>query len=391
MLDENTRQIEIGDKKIIIVGTAHVSQKSVEEVKKIISEEKPDTVCIELDQQRYHAIVNKSQWQQMDIFKIIKEKKATFLLINLIISSFQKRIANQFNIRPGQEMIQAIESANEIGASLVLADRNIQTTFLRIWGGLGPKSKVQLVSNILLGLLNNEKITEEELEQLKSNDILTSLLDEFASSFPNLQKYLIGERDQYLAQKIKEAPGNKIVAVLGAAHVPGVAREIHKDHNLGKLNLLPRESKAKKVLSWVLSLLIISMIVSAYYFSRTLAIDLTYSWFFWNSFLSALGTAIGFGHPLSIVVSLIVSPISSLTPLLGAGWIVGLVEAFIRKPNVEDFEKLPQDIISLHGFWQNKITRVLLVTVLTGVGTAAGSIIGGISLVRIFIKAFSFI
>lgn len=387
MSHENITKLQIEDKEIIIIGTAHVSKQSAEDVKTVIEEEKPEAVCIELDQQRYNAIVHQTRWQQMDIFKIIKEKKSTFLLVNLIVSSFQKRIAKQFNIQPGQEMIQAIESAKENGSSIILADRSIQVTFLRIWHGIGMKGKIQLLTNILFGFFDDEKITEDELEKLKTKDTLTSLLEEFTASFPKLKNYLVDERDQYLAQKIKEAPGKKIVAVLGAAHVPGVTKEIYKEHNLKELETLPKKTNRSRIISWILPLVIIGIIGSTYYFSRSAAANLTFSWILWNSILSSLGTLVALGHPLSILTSLVVAPFTSLNPFFGAGWVAGLVEAFIRRPNVKDFESLSEDIFTLKGFWRNKVTRILLVVVLTNLGSVLGSIIGGADVLRIFFKA----
>src|SRR5690625_3955159 len=192
----------------------------------------PDSVCIELDEQRYQSVMEGSNWQEMDIFKVVKERKATLLLMNLAISSFQNRLAKQFGIKPGAEMIQGIESAKELNADLVLADRNIQTTFSRIWGKIGFKGKAMLLLSIFAGIFSKEDISEEELEKMKSQDMIDSMLQEFTNSFPRLKEPLIDERDQYLAQKIKNAPGEKIVAVLGAAHVPGIKKEINKEHDL---------------------------------------------------------------------------------------------------------------------------------------------------------------
>src|SRR5699024_5866870 len=217
---ENITTIHLDGKEIILIGTAHVSKRSAEQVKEVIDYVKPDSVCIELDEGRYESIMNEDRWKEMDIFKVIKEKKATLLFMNLAISSFQKRIAKQFGIQAGQEMIQGIQSAEDVGAELVLADRNIQTTFSRIWRGIGFKGKAQLLSTVTLSIFSNETITEEELEKMKSQDMLDAMLAEFTESFPRLKTPLIDERDQYLSQKIKKAPGQTIVAVLGAAHVP---------------------------------------------------------------------------------------------------------------------------------------------------------------------------
>lgn len=254
----------------------------------------------------------------MDIFKVIKEKKATFLLMNLVISSFQKRLAKQFGIKPGQEMIQGIESAKEIGAELVLADRNIQVTFSRIWHGLGLWGKAKLLLSIIFSIFNDESISEEELEKMKSQDMLNSMLNDFTATFPELKVPLIDERDQYLAQKIKEAPGNKVVAVLGAAHVPGIKEEIRKEHDLAALSKLPGKSNAPQIIAWTIPLLILGIIGYTFFANPSAGIEQTISWVLWNGSFSAIGAAIVFGHPLTILTAFVIAPISSLSPLLAA-------------------------------------------------------------------------
>jgi len=211
--EQNITRIHIEDKEFILIGTAHVSRQSAEQVKEVIERERPDTVCIELDEPRYQSIVEGDKWKQTDIFQVIKERKATLLLMNLAIGSFQKRMAKQFGIKPGQEMIQGIESAKETGAELVLADRNIQVTFSRIWNNLGFTGKAKLLTQIIFSIFSDESITEEELERIKSKDMLDSMLNEFTQVFPQLKTPLIDERDQYLAQKIRTAPGEKVVPI----------------------------------------------------------------------------------------------------------------------------------------------------------------------------------
>ncbi|AOT70702.1 TraB/GumN family protein [Geosporobacter ferrireducens] len=386
MSEENITRIYLEDKELILIGTAHVSKQSAEQVKEVIESERPDSVCIELDEQRYQSIMAGDRWKEMDIFKVIKQRKATFLLMNLVISSFQKRVAKQFGIKPGQEMIQGIESAREVGANLVLVDRNIQITFSRIWHGIGLWGKAKLLMQIFLSIFNDENISEEELEKLKSQDMLDAMLEDFTVSFPKLKVPLIDERDQYLAQKIKEAPGNKIVAVLGAAHVPGIKEEIRKDHDLAALSQLPDKSKVPKMIAWTIPLLILAVIGYTFYANRSAGVDQTMSWVLWNGLFSAMGALIAFGHPFTILTAFVVAPLSSLNPLVAAGWFAGIVEAYIRRPSVEDFENLTEDVFTIKGFWRNKVTRILLIVTLTNLGSTLGTVIGGADVIRLFIK-----
>ncbi|WKA54383.1 TraB/GumN family protein [Planococcus shixiaomingii] len=386
MPEENITRIQLGEKELILIGTAHVSKQSAEQVKEVIERERPDSVCIELDAQRYQSVTDNSKWKETDIFRVIKDKKASLLLMNLAISSFQNRLADQFGIKPGQEMIQGIESAKEIGADLVLADRNIQITFSRIWGNIGFMGKAQLLTSVFFSIFSKETISEEDLEKMKSQDTLNAVMNEFTQAFPKLKTPLIDERDQYLAQKIKEAPGKKIVAVLGAAHVPGITKEVHHEHDLEALSTRPPKSKWPTILGWALPVLLVAIIAYTFYLNPAAGIDQTISWVLWTATLGAIGAAVAFGHPLAILTAFVGGPIGALHPLLAAGWFSGLAQAYVRRPNVGDFETLSRDVFTIKGFWDNKVTRVLLVVVLTNLGTAAGNIIGGADVIRLFLK-----
>lgn len=384
----NITRLNVEGKEIILIGTAHVSKQSAEQVKEVIELERPDSVCIELDEQRYQSITEGDKWKDTDIFKVIKERKAAVLLVNLALSSFQKRMASQLGINAGQEMIQGIESAKEVGANLVLADRNIQITFSRIWHNVSFWGKSQLIAQIIFSIFSNDKITEEELEKMKSQDMLDSILSDFTEHFPKLKTPLIDERDQYLSQKIKGAPGKKVVAVLGAAHVPGIKKEIYEDHDLSTITKIPPKSKVPKIIGWVIPLFIIAMIAFTFYNNPSAGLQQTISWFLWHGSLSALGTAIAFGHPLTILTAFVAAPITALDPVTAAGWFTGFVQALVRKPHVSDFESLSDDVRSVKGFWNNKVTRILLVVVLANLGSSIGTFIGAADVFRLFLNNF---
>ncbi|KMK78083.1 TraB/GumN family protein [Alkalihalobacillus pseudalcaliphilus] len=384
MSEENITRLEVDGKEIILIGTAHVSKRSAVQVKEIIEAEQPDSVCIELDEQRYQSIRDGNRWKDMDIFKVIKEKKATLLLMNLAISSFQNRMAEQFGVKPGQEMIQGIESAKEVGADLVLADRNIQVTFARIWHQIGFRGKADLLYQIMGSIFSKETLTEEEMEKMKSQDMLNAMLQDLTESFPRLKKPLIDERDQYLAEHIKTAPGEKVVAVLGAAHVPGITEEIHKKQNMKELNERPPKAKWPKVVGWLIPILIIGIIAFTFFSNPAAGMQQTLSWILWNGSFAAIGTAIAFGHPLAILSAFIVAPFSSLNPFISAGLVAGLVQAYFKRPSVRDFENLSKDVHSAKGFWRNNVTRILLIVVLANIGSALGTFVGGADVVRLF-------
>lgn len=388
MTSENIHRLELNGRQIILVGTAHISQKSADEVKDIIEAENPDTVCIELCQARYQAMVDTDRWKNTDIFKILKERKAFLLLANLIVSSYQKRLARQFGVEPGLEMKQGILSAEEIGAEICLADRDIQVTMLRLWRNVGFFGKLKLFFQLMLSLFMGEELTEEDIEKMKSKDMLSAALDELAGSFPQLKSIIIDERDRYLAQKIKTAPGEKVVAILGAGHIPGIKEEIYKEQDLKELSTVKPASKSTKVIAWLIPLLIISIIAATFSVDRATGVEQMVSWILWNGSLGVLGAALAFAHPLAILTAFIAAPISSLSPLLAAGWFAGATEAFMRKPSVEDFENLSEDIQTLKGFWSNKVTHILLVVVFANLGSTIGTIVGGADVIRRFINTF---
>ncbi|HOF02819.1 MAG TPA: TraB/GumN family protein, partial [Atribacterota bacterium] len=332
----------------------------------------------------FQSLRDPDKWKNMDIITIIKQKKALLLLVNLILSAFQKRLARQLGLNPGQEMIDAIQAAQENNINLVLADRDIQITFTRIWKKLGFFGKLKLFFMLTLSIFSNEEISEEEIERLKSEDVLTAALNELAVSFPRLKSTLIDERDQYLAEKIKEAPGKKIVAVVGAGHVPGIKQEIYKEHDLNSLTYIPKSSPWVKWIFWGIPLAIIIIIISTFRVSPLSGIKQVLQWTIWHGSLAALGTIIAAGHPFSILTAFLAAPLTSLNPLLAAGWFAGIVEAIMRKPKVEDFENLG-NITTFGDFFHNRITKVLLVVALANLGSSLGTFIGGAKVIQIFV------
>lgn len=388
MNSENIYTMDLDGREIILIGTAHISKKSVEEVKEVIETENPDTVCVELCQARYQSIVDADKWKNTDIVKIVREGKALLLLANLALSAYQRRLAEKFGVKPGQEMIQGITSAQESGAELCLADRDIQVTMVRLWRSISFWGKLKLLFNLLLSTFAGEELNEEELEKLKSQDLLTAALDELSRAFPQLKAILIDERDKYLANKIKKAPGNKVVAVLGAGHIPGVKEELYKEQDMPELSRIIPASKKTRIIAWAIPLVIITAIALTFSVDRAAGTEQIISWILWNGSLGVLGAAIAMAHPLSILTAFVVAPISSLSPLLAAGWFAGLTEAVIRKPSVQDFENLYDDLHTLKGFWRNKVTHVLLVVIFANLGSTIGTIVGGADVINRFIQTY---
>ena len=368
--------LKLGQKEFLIVGTAHVSKESTDLVKATIEEEQPDTVCVELCDSRYQSIRHKNRWQDMNITKVIKEKKTFLLLSNLLLASFQKRIADKLDIQPGAEMIQAIDSADAIEADIILADRDIRVTLSRIWRVTGLWDKLKIIFQLALSLGDVDEITEEDVEKMKQEDMLQSLLSEVEKSLPVLREILIDERDRYLAQKIKMSPGNKIVAVVGAGHLPGILKYWEKEIDTQALEVIPPKGKLGGVLKWLLpSLILLLLIFGFIYGGSGTGTDMLTWWVMANGILAGLGATLALAHPLTILSAVLAAPLTSLNPLIAAGWVSGLVEAFASRPKVRDMERLPKDILTIKGFWKNKLTRILLVVVFTNLGSTIGTLV----------------
>jgi len=369
-------RLDFENKEIILLGTAHVSKESAQLVKDVIEEEKPETVSVELCESRYQAIRQKEMWQDTDIVKVIREKKTFLLLANLLLASFQKRIAKKLNIKPGQEMIQAIETGETVGAKIHLADRDIRITLSRTWRTMGLWSKLKLFFQLILSIGEVDEISEEDIEKIKQEDVLETLLADVGKSLPVVKDILIDERDRYLAYKIRTAPGNKIVAVVGAGHVPGIKKYWNADVDIKTLDHLPPKGKAFGILKWIIPAAILVLLFSGFFYGGVnTGKDMIKWWILANGLLAGLGALIAFAHPFTILSSVLAAPLTSLNPMIAAGWVSGLVEAFARKPKVKDIENLPEDILSIRGFWKNKVTRILLVVVFTNLGSAIGTFV----------------
>jgi len=362
-------------KEIILVGTAHVSRESVHLVEEVIRAETPDTVCVELCASRHQALRQKDRWRDMDIIKVIKEKKAFLLLSNLLLASFQKRIAKKIDVAPGAEMLKAIEIAEAVGAQLWLADREIRTTLSRAWHAMGLWSRAKLVFQLLASMGQADGITEEEIERMKRQDVLEALLAEVGQSMPMLKTILIDERDRFLAAKIRQAPGTKIVAVVGAGHVPGIKQRWNDAIDLAALEQLPPPGKMSAFLKWALPGSIVALFIAGFFYGgQGAGTDMVVLWSVCTGALAGLGAALALAHPATVLSSVIVAPFTTLHPMIAAGWISGMVEAFSRKPKVRDLESLPDDILSFKGFWRNKVTRILLVVAFTNIGASGGTL-----------------
>jgi pheromone shutdown-related protein TraB len=322
----------------------------------------------------------------MNIFNVIRQGKSVFLFAQLLLGAFYRRLGKQLGIEPGAEMVAAIERARRDGRELVLADREIEITLKRVWGGMGFWKRMDMVSQMVASLFVREKIDEKTIEDLKQRDQLDAAMEQFAEAFPGVKQRLIDERDRYLAEKIRTAPGECVVAVVGAGHVKGIQSHIATPQSLEELNALPAPSLLPKILKWVVPLSIVALLVAGFFkkgdFDATSSIGI---WVVVNGSLAALGALVALAHPLTIIASFLAAPITTLHPMIGAGMVAGLVQAWVKKPTVADLEELADAVTTVKGFWRNPMSRILLVVVTVSLGAMAGTFIsGGMIAARLF-------
>lgn len=372
-------RIQLGDREIILVGTAHVSQESIDTVKQVISKENPDTVCVELDTQRLQALRDKNHWESLNIFQVVKKGQAAFLMANLALASFQKRMGLQTGVRPGAELAAAVECAEENAAHVELVDRNIRTTLLRAWRKTGFWKKMNLLAVLFASMFETQKLDEEELAKLRQTDTLSAMLEEMGEMLPSVKTILVDERDTYMAHFIRQAEGNKIIAIVGAAHLPGILKKLHQEtpaEVIEEISTIPEKPFISKIIPWMIPGVVVALFIAGFFLGdRDRFTEAAVAWVLANGILSAIGTILALGHPFTVVTAFVAAPITSLNPTIGAGMVTALVQAFIAAPTVGDLENVGDDLTTIRGWWGNKTTRVLLVFFFSSFGSAIGTFV----------------
>ena len=378
--NDTITRIETGGREIILIGTAHVSRESVTEVERLIEEEQPDRLCVEIDAARHKTLTEGQNWENLKIDQILKRGQGFLLLANLVLSSFQRRIGAGFGITPGEEMKKAVETAERLSIPYTFADREIQVTLRRAWTKASFFQKNKMLAILLSSVFSREELPEEEIEQLKKKSALQDMMEELAEFLPSVKEVLIDERDQYLASNIFRSEGKKIVAVIGAGHAAGIVQWIERfekgeaSTDLKSIEAAPRAKKWKKVIPWLIPAAVVVLIALGFIrsgFHEGFRMFLV--WILANGTLAAIGAIAALAHPLTVIVSFLAAPFTSMNPTIGVGIVSGILESVVRRPRVKDFENLHEDILSLKGFYRNRFTHILIVFFLSSVGSAIGT------------------
>jgi pheromone shutdown-related protein TraB len=397
-MNSNNVRLMLNGKDIHLIGTAHVSRESIDEVSAAIREEKPGMVCVELDHDRYAAITRQDNWERLNVSKVLREGKGFLLIANIVLAGFQRRLGNDLGVKPGEEMIAALNTAQEMGIAYSLCDREVQITLRRAWACCSLWSKCKLLATLLSSAFVAEKLDADEIEKLKNRNELDNMMAELANYLPAVKETLIDERDRYLAAKIWAAAdgmadGSRILAVVGAGHLRGIQDQLNQfaagtpPPPLNQLESIPPRSRLSQAVKWIIPLLIVALITAGFFRADfSVFLEMLRYWVLWNGSLAALGCIIALGHSLAILISFAGAPVTSLNPFIGVGILSGLVQALVRKPRVCDAENIAEDVTSLKGVYRNRISRVLLVFFLSSLGSSIGTFVSIPAIAGLLVK-----
>ncbi len=379
--------LELEGRRIVLVGTAHISRHSVDLVRQVIERERPDVVCVELDPQRYQTLTQRKKWESLDLKEVIRKKQLATLLANLVLASYQKRLGGQLGIEPGSELLEATKVAKQLDIPVVLADRDVRATLRRAGAATSLWRKIWLLAELLVGMVESPEISEEQLQELKQKDALNELMGALGDRYPALKRVLIDERDAYLKEKIHTSQGAKVVAVVGAGHLRGIRRALEADEpvDLAALEVIPPVSPWWKIIGWGIPLLILGSIA---YLGYSKGLDVAgaglAAWFLANAIPTAIGALLAGGHPLTILAGGVAAPFTSLSPLVGAHYVTAFVQTYLRPPVVKEFKTVADDLGVFSKWWKNRLLRIFLCFLLPGLGSVIGTFIGAGKIAALF-------
>jgi pheromone shutdown-related protein TraB len=389
--EQPVARVRRGDVEFVLLGTAHVSRASAEAVRSILELEPFDAVAVELCESRFRSLRNPEAFRDLDLFQVIRQGKAGLVAANLALSAFQRRLAEQFGIEPGAEMKAAIDGAEARKLPVWLIDREVGVTLKRAYRSVGFFDRLTIVGGLGASLLTREDVSEDEIEKLKQGDLLGSMFNEFARESPPLYEALIAERDRFMTASLRDEvahhPVKRVLVVIGAGHLAGIERELGAQLEPAqplkeKLSTLPPASPWPK---WIaIGLLIVVTIAIGIAFSRgaTLCADALREWVLFTGGCAALGCLAGGGHPLSVLAAFVVAPLKPFRPGVPSGAVSAAVELWLHRPRVADFDTLRDDVIHWTGWWKNRVSRTLLVFMLTNLGTMVGEYLAGFHIVK---------
>jgi pheromone shutdown-related protein TraB len=382
---DDVHRLRLGDRELVLIGTAHISQESVDLVREIIAREQPDRVCIELDERRFKALSDKQRWQSLDLREVIRTRQLATLLVNLLLSSYQKRLGGQLGVIPGSELLAAAEAAKELGVPVELCDRDVRVTLRRAWGALSLWRKAELLSGLFAAGFETPELSEEELRRIRKKDVLNELMQQLGQAMPALKRVLIDERDAYLAHKIRQSEGKRLVAVVGAGHVEGMLKALQADEpvDLPKLDAIPPVALGYKLAGWSVPLAVIAAIawIGMKQGAPAAGQHVLY-WILATGVPSAVGAIAALAHPLTILSAFVAAPFTTLSPLIGVGHVTAFVQAYMVPPRIHELQSAGDDVSVPLRWWSSRLLRMFLVLFLTSIGGSIGAWVAGVEIAR---------
>jgi pheromone shutdown-related protein TraB len=377
--DDDVHRLAVDGRQYVLVGTAHVSRASAELVEQVIERERPDCVCVELDARRYDALANRTRLEELDLKTVIRNRQLVPLLLNLLLMSYQRQLGGQLGVVPGTELLAAAQVAERLGIPVRLCDRDVRITLRRAWGALSLWRKAELIATLAASVFEAPELDEEALRALRQQDVLTRLMQELGEALPGIKGVLIDERDAYLATRLREAPGERVVAVVGAGHVAGMLAALRggATADLAALDTLPPPSRAGRIAAWSIPVLIVAGLALIGVRQGLSAVgDNALFWILATGLPGLVGAAVALAHPLTLLATFLSAPITTLSPLLGVGYVAALVQAYVRPPLVREIQRVADDLRVPIRWWRNRLLRICLVFLLSTIGTSLGTIVG---------------
>lgn len=378
--------------RFTLLGTAHVSRSSADEVRRLAGSGAFDAVAVELDANRHASLTDPDRVMRTDLFQVLREGRAGAMAANLALGAFQQRLADQIGVEPGAEMKAAIDATEESGAPLWLIDRDIGVTLRRVSHNVPWWRRLGLMAGLLGGLLSRETVSEEEIEKLKEGDLLEATFAEFAEGSERLFVPLIRERDGYMAARLEQEAASaaplegrrrEVLVVVGAGHLKGLAETLRDPpvedpaERVASLSRRPPPSRWGKALPWAVAGLVLAGFVAGFLRDPELGLQLVRDWFWINALGGGLGTLAALAHPVTILGTVVAAPLTSLNPTIGAGFVAAGLELWLRKPSMGDFAGLRRDVTSAAGWYRNRVARTLLVFIGATLGSALATYLAG--------------
>jgi len=376
----NRHRIVVDGSEVLLIGTAHVSKESVDEVREAILEERPEIVAVELCKPRYQVLIDRRGWEETPLTKLLKGEQPYFFLGQSFLAMIQRSLGEQLGVEPGAEMLEAIRAAQDVGAKVALVDRKIAITLRRAWSRMSLREKFRIFKELLYGFLGATEEEEIDVEALKRQDVVTEMMEELGRLAPRAKEVLVDERDAYIAARIRELAQQgykRIVAVVGAGHINGLLANLSSNDtvDVAEVERIPRSIFSLKLVGYLIPIAFLGIFVWTIYSQGWgKFLDIVYKLFWIGGGLSALGALVALAHPLAIGAAFLAAPFGILNPLIATGWISGYVQILVNPPQVKDFQEL-REIKNVRSFWTNRLTKVLLVAAFTNIGATAGAVI----------------